>query len=313
MILIFRLWKIDENKSSRGVFKGHEGNILSVCYSPDRHFILSGSQDRTAKLWDIKTKNCLRTFKDHQYRVDRAFFNPDGSLIYTLNGNELKCWEPTNGQYLNVMKIEDESRCLALHPEGITLLTGDENGYLHLYYMSTGECIWTIEAHQFWINSVCFSMDGQFFASASNDGTLKLWELSSMQCLHTFSLHDDNITDVAFSPDGGALLSASDDHTLKLWLLDWELEEYHSGDWDEGAKPYLDIFLTLHTPYAGQLLKGREPTEAEVKLALTRKGKPTWSEEEIQNLLTELGRRGYGWLREDGVRRKLEELAAQRE
>jgi hypothetical protein len=211
------------------------------------------------------------------------------------------------------MKIEENSRCLALHSEGKTLLTGDESGMLRLYYLSTGECIRSIEAHQFWINAVSFSMDGQFFASASSDGMLKLWELSSLQCLYTFTLHDGNVTDVTFSPDGGALLSASDDHTLKLWMLDWELEDYHSGDWDEGVNTYLEIFLTLHTPYAGQLPKSREPSEGEIQLALTRKGKPTWKEGDFKNLLNELGRRGFGWLREEGVRRKLEELAAGRE
>jgi len=307
-----RLWKIDENKSSRRVFKGHQGIIRSVCYSPDGRFILSGSADRTAKLWDIATQTCLRTFSDHEYRVDRAFFSPDGSSIFTLNGKELKRWEPASGQCLGMMEIEKDNRCLALHPEGNTLLTGDDDGMLHLYYLSTGERIWSIEAHRYWTNSVCFSMDGHFFASASNDGTLKLWEFSSKQCLHTFTLHDDNVTDVTFSPDGGSLLSASDDHTLKLWLMEWELEEYHQVDWDEGARPYLEKFLTLHTPYADKIPEDREPKEEEIQQFLTRKGKPAWNEKDFQALLTELGCRGYGWLQSEGVRQKLEELAEER-
>jgi len=117
---------------------------------------------------------------------------------------------------------------------------------------------------------------------------------------------------VAISLDGKQAVSGSGDKTVKLFFIDRELDDYNPADWDEGAKPYLDTFLTLHTPYRGQLPKDHEPTEEEIKLALTRRGKPTWTETDFQGLLTELGTRGYGWLRPEGVRRKLEELAVER-
>jgi hypothetical protein len=39
------------------------------------------------------------------------------------------------------------------------------------------------------------------------------------------------------------------DSTLKLWELEWDLEVCDEVDWDEAARPYLECFLTLHTPY----------------------------------------------------------------
>ncbi len=47
----------------------------------------------------------------------------------------------------------------------------------------------------------------------------------------------------------------------------------------------------------------------EVTAALTREGKPTWTEDDFRNLLQKLGYAGYGWLRPGGVRKKLEEMA----
>ena len=94
------------------------------------------------------------------------------------------------------------------------------------------------------------------------------------------------------------VLSASEDATVRLWELDWDYDFPDPADWDEGARPYLDIFLTLHTPYGPD--------------GLTRRGKPQWSEGDFQNLLKDLGYRGYGWLRPEGVRKKLEELARER-
>ena len=55
--------------------------------------------------------------------------------------------------------------------------------------------------------------------------------------------------------------------------------------------------------------EGREPTEEEVRLALTRRGKPTWSEEDFQGLIRQLQYAGYGWLRPEGVRVRLLRMA----
>jgi WD40 repeat protein len=117
---------------------------------------------------------------------------------------------------------------------------------------------------------------------------------------------------VSLSVDGRYAISGSRDNTIKLWALDWELQEKEPTDWDELARPYLETFLTLHTPYAAELPQGRDPTEEEVRLALTRGGIPVWTVDDFQQLLYKLGCAGYGWLRPEGVRRKLEELAAQR-
>ncbi|MCY7275749.1 MAG: hypothetical protein LH702_18940, partial [Phormidesmis sp. CAN_BIN44] len=124
--------------------------------------------------------------------------------------------------------------------------------------------------------------------------------------------------------DGRWALSGSTDSTLILWSLDWELEDRLPADWDEGARPYLESFLVLHTPYAATLPTDsgigvsefgwatRKPTEAEIALALTRSGIPTWTEEDFQNLLYTLGCAGYGWLRPEGVRQQLEAMATPR-
>lgn len=82
---------------------------------------------------------------------------------------------------------------------------------------------------------------------------------------------------------------------MRLWEFVYDYEFPPQKEWDEGAKPYLEIFLTLHSPYA--------------KDGISRKGKPQWTEDDFKILMRDLGYRGYGWLREDGVRKKLDEFA----
>jgi len=135
-----------------------------------------------------------------------------------------------------------------------------------------------------------------------------LLELATGSCVHTFPERADHI---AFGLDGRFVMSAG----KSLWSgeLDCEYEFPEPADWDEGARPYLETFLTLHTPYAGELPSNREPTEDEAQAALTRASTPTWSDEDFKGLLLELGYRGYGWLRPEGVRHKLADLARSRQ
>jgi hypothetical protein len=98
------------------------------------------------------------------------------------------------------------------------------------------------------------------------------------------------------------------DRTVRLWELDWELEARDPTDWDEGALSTLEAFLSLHTPYAENVrpYAGDALTEQEIQRALTRRGKPSWTEEDFQDLICQLQYAGYGWLRPEGVRHQLE-------
>jgi len=90
--------------------------------------------------------------------------------------------------------------------------------------------------------------------------------------------------------------------------LDWDLEDRQPADWDDGARPYLENFLTLHMPYAAELPTDREGSEEEVRRSLS--GRPKATKADFQRLLETLQHAGYGWLRPEGVKRKLQEMAA---
>ena len=54
-----------ENSKSKPFLleKGHSSFIYSVTISPDGKYIVSGSDDNTIKIWDIKTAECLNTLE----------------------------------------------------------------------------------------------------------------------------------------------------------------------------------------------------------------------------------------------------------
>jgi hypothetical protein len=147
------------------------------------------------------------------------------------------------------------------------------------------------------ITAVRFTTDGGWALSASRDGTLAIWNLATGERAATLAGHEDGVLSLDISRDSRHVLSGSFDGTLRLWFLDWDLTDREPADWDEAARPYVEVFLRLHTPPPSGLFRQRRA--------------PSWTEQDFDQLLFTLGCAGYGWLRLDGVRRRLTELATE--
>jgi WD40 repeat protein len=280
--------------------------VESVCLSGDGRFALSGSTDKTVRLWEVETGRGLRTFVGHTEGVYSVGLSGDGRFALSggLDGT-VRLWEVETGRCLRTFEGHTVES-MGLSGDGRFALGGTE-----LWEVGTGRCLRTIKGHTNCVRSVGLSRDGRFALSGGWDRTVRLWEVETGRCLRTLEGHTEGVESVGLSGDGRFALSGGRDGTLRLWTLDWELEERDPADWDEGARPSLEMFLSAHTPYADTLPTDREPTEEEITLALTRRGQPVWTEEDFQQLLYTLGCAGYGWLRPEGVRRELAKMAAE--
>jgi WD40 repeat protein len=78
-------------------------------------------------------------------------------------------------------------------------------------------CVQTLEGHSDSVNSVTFSYNSEWLASASFDRTVNIWDASSGECLQTLRGHSNFVKSAAFSHDSARLASGSGDRTVKIW------------------------------------------------------------------------------------------------
>jgi WD40 repeat protein len=236
-------------------FEGHSDYVHSVSMSADGRYALSGSSDRTMKLWEVSTGQCLSTFEGHSDLVLSVCLSADGK--YALSGssdNTLKLWNIKSGQCTRTFAGHyNDVSSVCLSADGKYALSGSDNT-LKLWEVSTGLCLRTFEGHSKGVSSVCLSADGKYAISGSSDKTLKLWDVSTGQCLRTFEGHSSYVTSVSLSADGTHAFSGSWDKTLKLWEVSTGLC-LHTY---EGHDNYLDsVSLSANGRYA---LSGSENT-----------------------------------------------------
>jgi len=80
------------------VFRGHEGGVWSVSYSPDGSRIVSGSDDQTVRVWETVTGQQLLCLQGHDGQVSSVSYSPDGSRIVTGSHDQtVRVWDAVTG------------------------------------------------------------------------------------------------------------------------------------------------------------------------------------------------------------------------
>jgi WD40 repeat protein len=230
-------------------FEGHTSTVDAVALSRDGTRALSGSGDKTLKLWDTGSGQCLQTFEGHTSYVTSVALSRDGTRA--LSGSydhTLKLWDTASGQCLQTFEGHTGTvASVALSRDGTRALSGSWDQPLKLWDAGSGQCLQTFEGHTSWVTSVALGSDGTRALSGSYDHTLKLWDTASGQSLQTFEGHTSTVDAVALSSDGTRALSGSGDKTLKLW--------------DTGSGQCLQTFEG-HTIYVKSVALGRDGTRA---------------------------------------------------
>ncbi|CAO3588268.1 unnamed protein product [Absidia cylindrospora] len=135
---------------------GHLGPVNALDAYGDDH-VVSASGDGTLMLWNIRSGECVRTFKD-------------------INNNE-DAEEATNHQGLACVKC-DTKRGL--------LYSGGQNGKLKIWDVASGLCLATLTGHHGLIRTMDLMEDGNILVTGSYDKTIRVWDLKKRCCRLSF-------------------------------------------------------------------------------------------------------------------------------
>jgi WD40 repeat protein len=149
-----------------------------VAFSPDGQTVLTGSDEKTAQLWDARTGQPLGPPLLHQDLVMAVAFSPDGKTVLTGSGKAARLWEEGTGRPQGPPLLHRATVWAAVFsPDGQTVLTGSFDGMARLWAAATGQPLGPPLQHQGVVWAVAFSPDGQTVLTGSADQTARLWHV----------------------------------------------------------------------------------------------------------------------------------------
>lgn len=203
------------------VLTGHTRKVVSVDVSPDGRLAISGSNDGTARLWDLKSGKQIRTLGGRSGSSWAVAFSPDGKQVLAgSSSGGLGLWEVTSGKKLHTFaKHPAAVRAVAFLPDGKRAISGSYDKKMRLWDLQTGKIIRVFAGHTASIMCVAVSKDGRYGVTggAQRDQSVRLWDLETGKEVRRFVGHGERVMGVAFSPDGKTIASGCWDETVRIW------------------------------------------------------------------------------------------------
>jgi hypothetical protein len=109
-------------------FTGHTAIVESVAIAPDGRTVLSGSSDKTLRLWDLASGTTIRTLTGHTGWVFSVAIAPDGRTALSASGDGLRMWDLASGTTIRTLLAGTGSiYTVAIAPDGRTALSADRD------------------------------------------------------------------------------------------------------------------------------------------------------------------------------------------
>jgi len=205
------LWRLTRGDES-AILHGHSNRVLSVAFSPRGRLLLSGSTDRTARLWDVDAQREIHRFT-FTNTVEAVAFSPDGKQFAIATGNTVAMGAAETLAPLRPLFTHPDSvLSLAFSPDGKTLASA--SSVVKLWDLASTQETGTLDASG---GPIAFSADGRLLAACGKNSSLKLWSLADRRELPLLKSHENSVRSLTFSPTAGTLASASEDGSIKLW------------------------------------------------------------------------------------------------
>ena len=212
--------------TERATFQGHTRRVSSVCFSRDGAVVLSGSLDRTLRLWEVPGGRCLRVFEGLGSEVNGVALSPDGHTAFSASGELLaggdmvRLWNRETGRTIRDLRgHEGEVSALAVDAPRGRLVTGGVDTTVRVWDLASGECRHTLRGHGGWVRAVALTPDGLGVLSGGMDGSLRLWDATTGACRWEASAHAGGVHGVLATPAGERVLSCGRDKALRTWDL----------------------------------------------------------------------------------------------
>ncbi|XP_071999368.1 autophagy-related protein 16-1 isoform X1 [Engystomops pustulosus] len=214
-----RIWTVDDYRL-RHTLTGHSGKVLSAKFLLDNARIVSGSHDRTLKLWDLRNKVCIKTVFAGSSCNDIVC--TEQCVMSGHFDKKIRFWDIRTECIVRELELQGRITALDLNPERTELLSCSRDDLIKIIDLRANAVRQTFGAQGFKCGSdwtrVIFSPDGRYVAAGSAEGALYFWNVTTGKMEKILGKqHSSCINAVAWSPSGAYVVSVDKGSKGVLW------------------------------------------------------------------------------------------------
>ncbi|CAL1354451.1 unnamed protein product [Linum trigynum] len=212
------LWNMETLKTE-STPEDHTHIITDVRFRPNSTQLATSSFDTTVKLWDAaEPRYPLQSYTGHTSHVMSLDFHPRKyDLFCSCDGNnEIRFWNMN--QYSCVRVSKGGTAQVRFQPRTGQLLAAAAENVVSVFDVETDRQTHSLKGHATEVHSVCWDINGEFLASASQE-SVRVWSLASGECVHELTSSGNKFHSCVYHPTFSTLLIIGSYQSMELWNM----------------------------------------------------------------------------------------------
>jgi WD40 repeat protein len=187
---------------------GSNGNVVPVAVDAAGQRCLSTGENHLVKVWDVRTRQCLRSLTGGRAPIQAVALSADGRRAVAGGVDKaVRVWDVESGECLHVLEGHQTAViAVALSPDGSACASSAAGAPVRIWDARCGTLRHVIESHTSNVLALAFSPDGRVVLSGSLDGTVKLTDMETGACLRSFERVGGPLQTLALLPGGQAVV-----------------------------------------------------------------------------------------------------------
>ncbi|MEI8284307.1 MAG: hypothetical protein WCG52_04870, partial [bacterium] len=209
------------SRDYKWILNGHTSPVTSLAVSEGGDFVVSGSWDKTLRVWKLDTGERIKILEGHTDFVTSVAVSSDFRMAVSGSKDKtLRVWNLESGECIKVIEGHSDSAfILAISADGRVAVSGSCDETLRIWNLESPEMLDFPEDSNRAVKCIVTSQDGRV-AISNSDNTLRVWSLESGECIRILDGHTESVSSIVISEDGQTVASTSLDNTLRVWNLE---------------------------------------------------------------------------------------------
>jgi len=230
---------------------GHTAFVKHVFFTPDASRVISVSEDKSVRIWDVASGEAVHTFRlpagpDIEGLPYGAAMSPDGHWLavggFPLNsgksGIPFYVLSVETGELVTMVSgAREVIRSLDFSPDGKKIAVGCANGVLQVYDFTSKTWVYERPAHTKPILGVRFHPKRAILASVSMDREVKIWSLANKANFVTVNLDKEGSNAIDWTSDGELLGVGCTNGEVRMYKASGELVKTVPPALENGKSP----------------------------------------------------------------------------